>query len=172
MGMDYAIGQAIFEPDLDRMTGEWTCCPEVQKASHPNYPMFPNCFTDSLASENRGGASYSGMAEFIKEAGLEYLFKGSSSPSYGTRLGLVQRHPGCVEITPYVIQAVANARFRRQLLDGRSPGYSKRIWNHTLRRFIETDGEQYDWVLARLIWLEGWMNWAIRNCDRPAFYNS
>ena len=31
---------------------------------------------------------------------------------------------------------------------------------------------RYDYHLARLIWLEYWMQWAVKNCDTPAIWNT
>ena len=34
------------------------------------------------------------------------------------------------------------------------------------------DGGRADAHLARALWLEWWMNWALENCERPAIYNA
>jgi hypothetical protein len=35
----------------------------------------------------------------------------------------------------------------------------------------EIDEERADPILARLIWLDYWMSWALENCEHPAIYN-
>jgi hypothetical protein len=30
---------------------------------------------------------------------------------------------------------------------------------------------RYDYMLARLIWLDWWMRWALENCETPAIEN-
>lgn len=72
--------------------------------------------------------------------------------------GLFRTHSGCFMITQEHYQTVANALEEYQKHAKRPPGYD--------------DFGNYDYDKARLIWLEYWMKWALKNCETPAIYNS
>jgi hypothetical protein len=59
--------------------------------------------------------------------------------------GLMREHPGCFQLTTEHLTEVQAAL-------------------HTY--------SQHDYNMARLIWLEYWIRWALENCDSPAMENS
>lgn len=149
MGIDFRIGNAYatFEADYHN----YVASVYVREAYHPNAPCFPNDNPDTRFG-NCGNMSYGGWNEFCNEAGF--------SPEFLKRL--TGSHPDCGVVNYEMTAYVAMCRYRRQLTVGRPAGY---VGSDAC------DPGKYDWVLARLIWMEGWFNWALRNCENPGFYN-
>lgn len=110
-------------------------------------PAFPG--DDSCAYANKRSPSYSAWQRFCETTGLHRLF-------FDADTGLLANHPGIVDITPAHLAEVRRAvdRYRRPR-PGVEPGY----------------GGSLDYDLARLLWLDWWMRWAVENCESPAIQN-
>lgn len=153
-----ALDPRYAQHDGRQLTARWV----VDETTHWNAPQFP---VDELTGITNGRHSgYSQWDNFTKEAGLHDLFFANNPFS------LMYNHPGCALITPEALQAVANARYRRQLAVGLPPGFVKYDW--VGNQYVpQSDPDLIDAILARLLWLEGWMNWAYRNYPVPALCN-
>ncbi|HDR9081275.1 TPA: hypothetical protein QDA98_003885 [Burkholderia vietnamiensis] len=92
---------------------------------------------------NQRWPSYSGWNEFCRLTGLHAMF-------YDEDVGLIRRHPGVFELTPDHIAEIRAAHAK--LKNG--------------------DPEVYAEQRGRMEWLEYWTQWALRNCERPAFKNT
>ena len=147
MGYYIAIGNAV--PDFSKEDGCLYACWVVEKTVNGDAPRFIG--DECTGKRNIRLPSYTGWSEFCEKVGLHDLF-------FKQYEGLFRQHPGCVMITQEHCQTVVGALEEYQKHAKRPPGY-------------DAFGN-YDYDLARLMWLEYWMNWALENCETPAIYNS
>jgi hypothetical protein len=149
MGYNISIGNARVEQDLDgvQLLAKWV----VDVVTNDQAPEFPN--DQVTGKSNMRMPGYSAWGDFCRESGLYRLFYGDD--------GLIAYHPGCAKISAQHVAEVKKAVFSWQKARVESgftaePGF----------------GMGYDQILARLLWLEYWMTWAIDNCEIPAIGNS
>ena len=163
MGYTLTIGNARVESGCDygELWAKWS----VDGATHPDAPTFPN---DSMTgNSNQRSPSYSGWADFARDAGLERFF-------FDKEGGILRSHPGCVPLTQAHHTEVLAALQRCQALSKKPPGFAgDHVFNPETHQW-EPSAEQdrYDHTLARLIWTEWWIRWALENCETPAFENT
>ncbi len=153
MSYDIYIGNAVIrEEDLEV---EYV----VSSHTEPDAPVFP--YDSMTANSNNCHPGYAQWTGFCREAGIHDLFFGEES-------GLMRNHPGIQRLHIWHLTAVQNAlrRWREQHPEA-VPGFDySPHWNHP------DDGVRgRDPILARLIWLEFWIDWALRTCEKPALYN-
>lgn len=123
----------------------------------PDAPSFPN---DSLQSCNCRTPSYSAWYEFCRMTGLYDLF-------FDDECGLMREHPGFQVLHLDHAVAIQNA-----LNDWKAkhpnaiPGFEKFPWRGEV---VPTVG--YDYTLARLEWLNWWVQWALKHCENAGIYN-
>lgn len=137
-------------------------------------PQFPG---DGMTGQgSQRSPSYSGWGNFCRETGLHDLFFGASPNNNGgqyTRdVCLIRRHPGVAILRPADLLEIRQARERWQ---ARKWPTEERIagWDPTLRWDEEREPDpRYDGNLARLLWLEWWVAWALENCKVPAMQNT
>jgi hypothetical protein len=154
MGYTFKIGNA--EPKFDKsdfphLSAGW----DVKGASSADAPTFPNDEMTSNTSER--SPSYSVWADFCRHVGIYDLFFDD-----GGRLHA--GHPGCIGITKEDADRVTAALSTYQAKATLPPGFEG--WHYR-----EGDPVHSDAHLARLIWLEWWMRWALENCETPAIAN-
>lgn len=154
MGYTFKVGNAVPEhhkDDFPYLSATW----EVENATLDEAPSFVG---DAMTGKsNMRSPSYGVWAEFCRDTGLYEFFYDESG-------NLHAGHPGCVGITQEdadLVTAVLN-RYRAKA---------------TLPPGFEADDRysgpaRYDYNLARLMWLEFWMQWAVRNCETPAIQNT
>lgn len=141
------IGNAMIEQNLDgiQLLAEWV----VDVVTNDRAPEFPN---DQLTGKSNVRMSgYSAWEDFCKKTGLYRLFYGDE--------GLIA-HPGCAKINKGHVSAVRIALLQR---------HEHRLKNGIVLR--PGFGAENDYTLARLLWLEYWMTWAVENCEIPAIEN-
>jgi hypothetical protein len=157
MGYSIYIGNAVVETDEEELEA-WYDVEHIEQEDAPYWPnqgeqedapYWPNQ-GDISGKTNGRHPSYSVMSEWAKETGLSELF-------FEKYDGLLTKHPGCSRITPEIHQKVKKAR---ELWEQVYPN-SKAGW---------CGGK--DPILARLLWFEWWIKWALENCERPAISNS
>jgi hypothetical protein len=120
----------------------------VKRTSRYDAPAFPGDYADQI---NERMPSYGTWESLAKQTGLKRLF-------FDKQRGLLSQNPGCAVLEPQHLHEVQSAI---ELLRTRFPEAAPRF-----------DMSTEDAHLARLLWLEWWMGWAIANCELPAFYNS
>lgn len=159
MGYSIYIGNAVVETD-DK---ELYACYTVEKVTNSNAPRWPNKLgpdgkpdfmrgIDISEDTNGRHPSYTSMANWAREVGLYELFLGPDG-----RDGLLNPHPGCQRLTQEILTEISGARARwEKMHPGAQPGWR--------------DGE--DPALAKLIWYEWWVKWALESCKIPAISNS
>ena len=131
---------------------------EVVSISHDDAPTFGES-TDCM---NSRWPSYTSWAIFYRFFDLEELF-------HDEDYGFLRQHPGCVPITQFHKSIIDDAyeKYKKNYPNS-TPGYSGKQLD---------DVEDDDWpeensLGARLVWLKYWVDWALKNCEVPAFYNS
>ena len=110
----------------------------------------PSWEGDELTGKsNQRYPSYTGFSTFCKEADIYSLFYGKH--------GILFEHPGFVPLTPIHLNAIKTA---------------KENWIQTHPNTTAGFIDDQDFVLARLLWFEFWMEWALKNCKEPIIHNS
>lgn len=169
MGYSITIGEAtIIHPGDDDYSSELRI--GVTGLSLPEAPEFPG---DGMTSKGNGRSpSCSGWENFCRDVGLYDLFfrkEDEEGP-----IGLMTSHPGTFGLTAKHAAEIRAALDRRRSADPdglRVPG-----WDPTLEGSAAwtQDGAdpKYDGNLARLIWLDWWVSWAVANCKTPTIQNT
>lgn len=160
MGYEFSIGEATLQVvDVDEGRFEvGVYVPRVELASAPSFPG------DALSGQsNQRSPSYTVWSAFCREEGLYQLF-------YNDRGNLHGGHPGAVLLTDEW-RAQIRAALERHVRLG-EPGWCEcarcdpfskplEFHQHTVR-----DGN-----LARLLWLQWWVDWALKTCQHPTIHN-
>lgn len=153
MGYSITIGNAIPKHSKEDFP-ELYCSWEVERVLLENAPSFTN---DVSGKSNSRSPSYTVWDDFCKIVGIHDLF-------FKEYEGLMAHHPGCVGITKEDADIVSAALAKYKLTATLPPGFEEG-WNYQ-------GPANYDYALARLIWLDWWMRWAVENCETPAIQNS
>jgi len=165
MGYDIRIGNAV--PVHSKEDGQLYATWSVEPEAHEDAPTFPN--DEMTRNTNSRHPSYSGWDNFCRDADIHSLFYNKEYHD-----GLFDQHPGCVLLTQdhYTTVAVALENRRRvATLPAGFAGYPE--FNTATQKWDpHSDEGKYDATLARLIWLEYWIKWALENCETPAIENS
>lgn len=151
MGYNITIGNAVpyHHKEGGYLDAGWT----VESHTSDDAPAFPN--DDMTGNGNARYPSYSAWAGFARATGLTKLFFGDE--------GLMTQHPGCALLTQEHRAVVAAALAEYRARAWKPPGFEG--WNGE-------DKGKYDHQLARLIWLDYWIGWALDNCETPAIRNT
>lgn len=153
MGYTITIGNAApkhHKEDFPLLYAGW----RVEAVALDEAPTFENDGTDN---SNCRLPAYSVWSDFCRSTGLHDLFFTKEGDA-----GLMAHHPDCKGITQVDVDIVSNALKQYQAKATLPAGFDK--WDY--------QGEpNCNGHLARLIWLEFWMRWAIENCETPAIQN-
>lgn len=161
MGYTFKIGNAVpeFSKEDDILSARW----RVEAATHEKAPTFPN--DEMTGNSNSRSPSYTAWHEFCKEAKIMDIF-------YDERGRLHAGHPGCVKLTSDMLRKVSNAKAEFERIVTKPAGFCGfPIHNKETNNWEYPDEGKYDSTLARLVWLEWWMSWALNNCETPAIEN-
>lgn len=156
MGYTIKIGNATpyhHKEHFPTLSAGW----EVETIFIHDAPIFPN---DPAENSNTRWPAYTVWSDFCINTGLHDFFYDETGCLRGG-------HPGCIGITQYAVDLVSAAldRYREKAI--LPPGFEP-----IDSFFDEFDmASNYDYDLARLIWLDWWMKWAIKNCETPAIQN-
>lgn len=166
MGYNFTIGNAV----LEYTAGDEHMRITVESAVNDNAPN--HC--PYTGKGNSRSPSYSGWSDFCKTAGIEELFYGKGwsreesryldcPEGFHRETPLLAEHPGAFPLTADDLAYIIKARVRREQSNrGRPPGF----WGD------DNVDNGNDHALARLLWLEFWIDWALKNCERPAISNT
>jgi hypothetical protein len=148
MSYSIGIGNAIPEITDNYLYGfGWTVeCVQLDDAPH-----WPGA--DISGKGNYRYPAYLGMRDFCEQAKITSLFFGDCEDDGA----LLFHHPGIAHLRREHLEVISAARMRYEL---DHPG-AVLGWN-----------DDCDPVLARLVWYEFWMRWALENCEHPAVCNS
>jgi hypothetical protein len=124
----------------------------VETHDEPGAPEFPG--DEMTGRGNHRHPAYSAWSEFCDATGLAGMF-------FDRERGLMREAPLTVALLPAHLAAVRAARERWVAARPDAvPGFG-----------CDGAGREYDAVLARLLWLEYWIGWALATCEVPAIYN-
>jgi len=155
MGYNIEIGNAV--PYAKEGRFGW----RVEHIKLDYAPTFPNDWL--TGKSNSRSPSYSGWSDFCRLTGLYDLF-------FEEYEGLMHRHPGIVPLTK---EHHANIKAALEKFQAQHPYTIPGCKGYPDDEDAEPfDGDEYSYNLARLIWLEWWMRWALDNCEHPAIENS
>lgn len=163
MGYNLTIGEAVIARDDDFIRIH------AESVSHPDAPAFGEP-TDHTSSR---WPSYTVWADFCRQAGIEELFFGGGwvvglhgggyapcSDNFHRETPMLAEHPGVAVIMPadadYVRAALTRYQAKHPDVE---PGFTES--NNVAAA-----------TLARLIWLDYWFDWAVKNCTNPVLANS
>lgn len=151
MGYTIKIGEARFHKDEEfAFIGI-----NVRSERHEAAPAFgePTDYT------NERWPSYITWSEFIKTVGLYDLFTDRER-------GLMRSHPGEALLIQKHQAVIHEALEKYRLASGKKPGFSETLLGEKIPGQEDTDP-----YLARLIWLDYWVTWAVANCENPVLVN-
>lgn len=125
----------------------------------PDAPTFPN--DEMTGNSNNRHPGYIGWSEFCKRAGLYDLF-------FNHATGLMREHPGHVTLEEQHACVISKALERwKQAHPNAAPGFDVPYpWQEGYGVPLG-----YDPILARLLWLDWWVRWALEHCEHAAIYN-
>lgn len=163
MGYNIGIGNAVPEFDHDELRARYDV-PSVEREDAPTFPG-----DEMTGKGNYRYPGYGQWADFCREAGIYDLFLDRDSGE-----ALLQEHPGIARLHADHLTRIRAALEKRRRESSKPPGFgANEVFNKELQAWEPSpDADKYDPILARLIWLEYWMDWALRECERPAIYNS
>lgn len=166
MGYTLSIGEATVEP-----ADEYGGPAEIGVVSVTNADA-PHIANETInVNSNQRWPSYVGWGDFAKAAGLlEFFFHEED--------GLIAQHPGAVYLLPrhakMLTETLASYRDKNPKA---LPGFTMEPGPFTTPEEIASqelppEGFYFDEVLARLVWCEWWVRWALVHCTVPIFRNS
>lgn len=161
MSYDIYIGNGEVEALGDEDAAEFYV--NVKRIELAEAPTFPN--DDMTGNGNSRHPGYSQWTEFCCAVGLYDLF-------FDKQEGLMRQHPGTFALAPSHLDRVRTALDRhRAKWPGVTPGFRNPLYP-TKDTPIDDSPEAYAaGQLARLIWLEFWIAWALKTCEHPAIHN-
>lgn len=171
MGYTITIGEAnpVWPTDPDESNEpDW----EVKGLALDGAPEFPG---DSMTGKGSSRSpSYSTWSEFCRNTGLYDLFFGARyepGREVTRDVCLMRSHPGVAMLRPSDLLEIRHARIQWEAKSWPTP---ERIagWDPTKAWNDNSEPDpRYDGNLARLIWLEWWVAYALENMKRPALGN-
>ena len=171
MGYDIYIGNTEMEPveqydDEEEIVTPYSRVidgktvyykPRVNETEQPDAPIFPN--DEMTGNGNARHPGYTTWYNFTKNAGLYDLF-------FDEKTGLMREHPGHQPLEAHHAVEIGHALTRwREKHPDTTPGFEKFSFDQNAPIV------GYDYTLARLIWLDWWVKWALAHCEHPAIYN-
>lgn len=150
MSYDIYIGNAELrtyrdehgEPEMYRIV--------VEHMTNPEAPVFPG--DEMTGNGNSRHPGYTQWGEFLRMVGLSDLFNSRED-------GLMYEHPGNAALREAHAKEIEEALEDHRL-----------IYPEAVPRFGD-EARPEDAALARLIWLDWWVKYALKNCERPCIYN-
>lgn len=172
MGYNIAIGEAVFDGcKEDAYLTVW-----AKTENHDAAPVFPN--DPITGNSNNRSPSYTAWADFCRKTGLYGMFFGINGrrdpymrPDENCHRGepIMAHHPGYAAINAEDALAVRQALDRHVSKYGElTPGFRDWMENDTDAPLNANECAER----ARLIWLDYWVDWAVKNCTHPVIANS
>jgi hypothetical protein len=160
MGYDIYIGQGHGKAKMVNGVMDVSKMKVREAFGLPDAPVFEN---DQLTkNENHRHPSYTVWHEMTKQTGIEDLF-------FNKKTGLMREHPGTQLLTFEHRNQIRQAKERwLEKYPDAVPGFEPMVFETKPK---EEDIFNPGWTLARITWLDFWVNWAVENCEFPVIYN-
>ncbi len=172
MGYTLIIGEACFQGDKSEAWLRVWAKPEA----HDDAPTFEG--DEMTGNGNSRSPSYTGWTEFCRQTGLYGMFYGldgrrdpymKEDPDCHRETPLLADHPGFCALNEADALAVKHALDQHVLKYGELvPGF--RSWDEKEEDAPPNAMECA--TRARLLWLNYWVDWAVRSCEWPVLANS
>lgn len=150
MGYSLTLGEATL------LWNEEECRVGALPVSLPKAPAFG----EPTDNSNSRWPSYASWSDFSEQLGISDLFaKNGEIRHHGKWMfSLMPCHPGVAPVTSTHVEYVQEklSEYRSKYPDI-TAGF---------------DGDPRSGVLARGEWLLFWLEWAVKNCDKPVFVNT
>jgi len=154
------MGYSITIGELTHVTEDGETFPDVDDIELPEAPAYPN---DINQRKNVRWPSYTVWSDFTRDVGLHDLF-------FNKTTGLMREHPGCFSLTGDHAWQIRQAWVN---YESRYPQANPRFAVIDYRTTVVTDpATAEDATLARLMWLDWWVRWALDHCTNPVIHNS
>ena len=161
MSYDIYIGEAVSLVDKwenDEGGEEFTIT--VNSVELEEAPCFPN--DHMTGKKNHRHPGYSQWADFCRDSGLHGLF-------FDKNKGLMRKHPGTFALNQNHLAEIRQAKEKWiEKNPGKTPGFAP---DKYMKREFQDPITNPDPILARIVWLEFWVDWALKNCKNPAIHN-
>src|SRR3972149_4765324 len=133
----------------------------AEGAHHDNAPSFG----EPTDGSNGRWPSYTAWHDFTRFVDLEDFF-------YSKETRLLRSHPGCFPLTKKHKEIIDKAyeKFYKKYPNAKA-GFSPKI-NEEKGVWEDKDWPEENTWAVRLEWLKYWVDWAIKECEQPVFYNS
>ncbi|MGL5718592.1 MAG: hypothetical protein ACRCX2_36650 [Paraclostridium sp.] len=137
----------------------------AEQTTHKDAPYLG--FGDVSYDTNSRHPSYAGFGQFVTDVGLRDFFyeeiMGNRSNSFYTELE--ENHLETIRkaIDNY-LDVYPDAPDKIPSKDKEPEGFRNKSWED---RDAITDSMDFDWNYGKLKWYEFWIDWALRNCDKP-----
>jgi len=159
MGYNLTIGELQTTIDYDGL--ESRIVNNAKSEFDNNAPAFgePTDFT------NNRWPSYSSWHDAM-------IFVELHDMMFNKETGLIRRHPDCVPLVKEHKEIIDKAykEFYKKYPNCKA-GYSPKI-NENEGIFEDKEHPKENNYATRLEWLKYWVDWALKNCKNPVFYNS
>lgn len=166
--MGYNIGIGELEVHYD-VNGEYISI-DAKGTTHPDAPEFGK--GDISGKGNYRYPSYSAFAGWCDELNIRDVFYTENGTDYYSgkiRYVMKGGHPGATPLTKEMYDTIKSTldKYRIDHPDSILPTPEN---TQDLKPFDEDP--IHDYTLARLVWFEFWMKWALENCKQPVISNS
>lgn len=162
MGYTFKIGDLITETYTDDDDGHSYTRYDVHNIVLDDAPEFPN---DEMTGKSNGRhPSYSTWRIFCDATCITDIFYENRNIRGG--------HPGYFDITEEIVVEISMALATYKKTSTKPPGFDGfPAYDPLAGDWVIPDEGKYDGYLARLIWLDFWVNWTFNNCKQPAIIN-
>jgi len=145
MGFIITIGNA--EPWHEKIDNELKAGWSVKIYNNTFAPNLPN--DDCTKQSNCRRPSYTSWRDFLDKTNLIYWFEDK----------LNEKDLSCTILTQKDLEDTKESLNKWQKNAILPPGFEKENYNGP---------SKYDPILGRLIWLNWWTEWSLKNCENPA----
>lgn len=143
---------------------------DARAETHPDAPDLGN--GDASGKGNYRYPGYSSFANWCDELNIRSVFYEEGGTDYYSgkvRWNMKGGHPGATPLTQSIYDTIKST-LDKYRLDHPNSVLPTAENTKDLKPF--DDDPEHDYTLARLVWFEFWMKWALENCKQPVISNS
>ncbi len=156
MGYNITIGNAELYTEPEDLRAGYT----VQWIKNEDAIHIENDDTDKTNSRS---PSYTVFTEWAREVGLSDYFGNKET-------GLMREHPGIFKLSDIHLKEI---RLAIEKYKTKHPDVKPGFWLDDSTDWTKSiEDPTLSPSLARLVWFEYWIDWALKNCEIPAIENT